>query len=272
MRGGAQAHLLKCDGGLHYVVKFSNNPQGGRRILLNEIILSVLMKRLGILTPEIAVVNVDSDFIKANPEVLLSWGPNQKFAPDVGPHFGSLHVGGALPATVFDFLPDTILPEVVNREHFFGALAFDKWVSNADSCQVVFHRARIKTKRLGCPSVGWLAQFIDRGLAFQGRHWTFHDSPIQGIYGRRIVYGPKPLLHDFDFWVNAIEEIHQNLFLERVFALLPHAWIEGQEGELQRVLDRLQGRSKRIPELMAGTVKCLQAMPERRVPYPSRCA
>ena len=33
MRGSAQAHLLECDDGSFYVVKFSNNPQGGRRVL-----------------------------------------------------------------------------------------------------------------------------------------------------------------------------------------------------------------------------------------------
>jgi len=68
MRGSAQAHLLECDDGSFYVVKFSNNPQGGRRVLDNEFVSSLLMKRLGIHTPEIAVVNLDYDFMKANPK------------------------------------------------------------------------------------------------------------------------------------------------------------------------------------------------------------
>ena len=34
MRGGAQSHLMRCDDGNYYVVKFQNNPQH-RRVLVN---------------------------------------------------------------------------------------------------------------------------------------------------------------------------------------------------------------------------------------------
>ena len=37
MRGGAQAHLMRCADDNYYVVKFQNNPQG-RRILANELL------------------------------------------------------------------------------------------------------------------------------------------------------------------------------------------------------------------------------------------
>ena len=269
MRGSAQAHLLECDDGCFYVVKFSNNPQGGRRVLDNEFISSLLMKRLGIHTPEIAVVNLDHDFLKANPEVFLSTGSNQTVTPEIGPHYGSLHVGGPVPAAVFDFLPRAFLPDVVNRGDFLGAMVFDKWVFNADGQQAVFYRAQIRTEMPGYPSVGWVAQFIDNGLAFQGYEWTFYDSPIQGVYARPIVYGRRPSLRDFDLWVDAIMEIDQDV-LDGLFMLLPPNWIEGQERELQRVLHRLHDRRERVPELLADTIKCLQAMPAQSVPLPSR--
>ena len=265
MRGSAQAHLLECDDGFFYVVKFSNNPQGGRRILTNEFISSFLMKRLGIHTPEIAVVNLDHAFLKANPEVFLSIGSNQTVTPEIGPHFGSLHVGGPVPATVFDLLPSAILPEVVNRGDFLGAMVFDKWASNADGRQAVFYRVQINTEMLGYPRVGWVAQFIDNGLAFQGRDWTFYDSPVQGIYMRRIIYGRRLSLRDFDLWVSAIMQIGQDV-LDEIFKLLPPAWVEGQEHELQRVLNQLHDRRERVPELLAETVKYLQAMPAQSVP------
>ena len=265
MRGSAQAHLLECDDGFFYVVKFSNNPQGGRRILTNEFISSFLMKRLGIHTPDIAVVNLDQDFLKANPEVSLSIGSNQTTTPAIGPHFGSLHVGGPVPATVFDLLPSAILPEVVNRGDFLGAMVFDKWASNADGRQAVFYRVQINTEMLGYPRVGWVAQFIDNGLAFQGRNWTFYDSPVQGIYMRRIIYGRRLSLRDFDLWVSAIMQIGQDV-LDEIFKLLPPAWVEGQEHELQRVLNQLHDRRERVPELLAETVKYLQAMPAQSVP------
>src|SRR5690349_21150825 len=35
MRGGSQAHLLRCSDGHYYVVKFPNNPQGARTLACN---------------------------------------------------------------------------------------------------------------------------------------------------------------------------------------------------------------------------------------------
>ena len=264
MRGCAQAHLLECDDGSFYVVKFSNNPQGGRRILCNEFISSLLMKRLGIHTPKIAVVTLDHEFLKANPEVFLSIAPNRTVTPKIGPHFGSLHVGGPVPAAVFDFLPMAMLPKVVNRGDFLGVMVFDKWASNADARQAIFYRAQINTEMPGYPRVGWVAQFIDSGLAFQGRDWTFYDSPVQGIYMGRIIYGRTLSLRDFDFWVSAAMQIGRDV-LDEIFKLLPTAWVQGEEHELQRVLNQLHDRRLRVPELLAETVKCLQAMPAQSV-------
>ena len=269
MRGSAQAHLLECDDGLFYVVKFSNNPQGGRRILSNEFISSLLMKRLAIHTPEIAVVNLDHDFLKTNPEVFLSIGSNHTVTPETGPHFGSLHVGGPAPVAVFDFLPSAMLPGVVNRGDFLGAMVFDKWASNADGRQAVFYRAQINTEMPGYPRAGWVAQFIDNGLVFQGHDWTFYDSPVQGIYMRRIIYGRRLSLRDFDLWVSAVMQIGQDV-LDGISKLLPPAWVEGQEHELQRVLHQLHDRRGRLPELLAATVKCLLATPAQSVPLVPR--
>ncbi|MGA9624179.1 MAG: HipA family kinase [Bryobacteraceae bacterium] len=271
MRGTAQAHLLECDDGSFYVVKFSNNPQGGRRVLDNEFVSSLLLKRLGIHTPEIAVVNLGSDFLKANPEVRFSQGSNQTAVPEIGPHFGSLHVGGPVPATVFDSLPSAMLSEVVNRGDFLGVMAFDKWVSNADGRQAVFYRARISSEMPGYPSVGWVAQFIDNGLAFQGCDWTFYDSPVQGIYRRRIVYGRRPSIRDFDPWVSAIMDIDQNV-LNGVFMMLPSNWIEGHEYKFRQVLKQLCDRRESVQRLLADSLKCLQAIPAQGVPLTACCA
>jgi len=265
MRGCAQAHLLECDDGFSYVVKFSNNPQGGRRILINEFISSLLMKRLGIHTPGTAVVNLDHDFLKTNPEVFLSLGSSETVPPEIGPHFGSSHVGRPIPTTVFDFLPSAMLPEVVNRSDFLGAMAFDQWVSNADGRQAVFYRAKIKPEASGYPDMGWVAQFIDNGLAFHGADWTFCDSPILGIYSQRAVYGRGLSRRDLDHWVGAIMDIREDA-LDNALSLLPPAWIEGQEGALRTVLNRLHERRKRVGELLAATVKYLRAMPKQKAP------
>jgi len=36
---------------------------------------------------------------------------------------------------------------------------------------------------------GFVARMIDHGYTFNGPNWDFPDSPLQGIYARRLVYG-----------------------------------------------------------------------------------
>ena len=73
MRGGAQAHLLECDDGHFYVVKFRNNPQH-RRILINEWIAAVFLNYLQISTPPAAIVSLSDAFLEANPDIYIQLG------------------------------------------------------------------------------------------------------------------------------------------------------------------------------------------------------
>src|SRR5215208_315216 len=91
MRGGAQSHLLEADDGHAYVVKFRNNPQH-RRILINELLASVLLDYLKISTPEVALLHVTDSFLAANPEVHLTLG-SRRLEVDPGWHFGSRFPG-----------------------------------------------------------------------------------------------------------------------------------------------------------------------------------
>src|SRR5215470_162877 len=91
MRGGAQAHLIEASDGHHYVVKFLNNPQH-RRILVNEWIASVLLRYLGICTPEPAIVNIGEEFLARNPEAYIQLG-SQRQAVLPGWHYGSRFPG-----------------------------------------------------------------------------------------------------------------------------------------------------------------------------------
>src|ERR1035441_4962640 len=62
MRGGAQSHLLEADDGCWYVVKFRNNPQHPR-ILVNELLSSVLLGYLKIAAPETALIQVRAEVL-----------------------------------------------------------------------------------------------------------------------------------------------------------------------------------------------------------------
>ena len=142
MRGGAQAHLLEADDGNWYVVKFRNNPQH-RRILVNELIASILLEYLRIAAPETVLIEVSPAFLAANPEAHMTLGARQ-VAVEPGWHFGSRYPGNAARVAVYDFLPDALLTNVVNLEDFRAILVFDKWMGNADGRQAVFFRAMVQ--------------------------------------------------------------------------------------------------------------------------------
>jgi hypothetical protein len=55
-----------------------------------------------------------------------------------GKQLGSQYPDPALP--VFDYLPESLLEKVTNRDQFARVLVLDKWVGNADGRQAVFTR------------------------------------------------------------------------------------------------------------------------------------
>jgi hypothetical protein len=251
MRGGAQAHLLEASDGHAYVVKFTNNPQH-RRILVNEWIASVFLSYLGIATPEPAMVRISEEFLAENPEVHLQLGTRTE-PPHAGWHFGSRYPGDPERTVVYDFLPDTILDEIENLSDFLGALAFDKWMGNADSRQSIFFRARLKNWIPGSEAhglkMGFVAQMIDNGFVFNGPNWGFTESAIQGLYFRPSVYRHVRGLADFEPWLARIVNFPEEVVDQAVKAI-PPVWLEGEEEPLEVLLSRLLKRRERVPDLI----------------------
>jgi hypothetical protein len=253
MRGGAQSHLLEADDGHWYVVKFRNNPQH-RRILVNELLSAVLLDYLKIATPETALIHVSETFLEANPEVHLTLG-SRRIPVAPGWHFGSRYPGDPSRTAIYDFLPDALLPKVVNLADFRAVLVFDKWVANADGRQSVFYRALVSgggsgDERSGASGrPGFVARMIDNGFAFNGPNWDFPDSPLQGLYARRLVYDAVRSLADFRPWLDLVEHFPEEV-LDRAWKSVPPEWLEGEEDALEEMLERLLARTKRVPELI----------------------
>ncbi len=254
MRGGAQSHLIECDDGSEYVVKFQNNPQG-RRILTNELISHCLMSWLGIETPPAAFVAVTPEFLENNPEAGIL-ERQRLLVPPVGLHFGSRSPGKV---TVWDFLPETHVLNVANRADFCGALVFDKWVSNADGRQTVFYRRATQsdTSRL---VARWWVQMIDNGHAFDGSNWCLRQSAIQGVYRPRAVYGRFPSVLTFSPWIAQAESLRWEQ-LEDIYSLIPEQWIEGERSELIALLRALHNRRCRLTELVRESLDLLRVSP-----------
>ena len=251
MRGGAQAHLLEAEDGRFYVVKFRNNPQH-RRILVNELIASVFLKYLRIAAPETAIIHVSQDFLDANPEVHIQLGSSRR-AIEPGWHFGSLYPGDPERVAVYDFLPDALLGKVANLAEFLGMLVFDKWTANADSRQSIFLRARLREwvpAAVDHPlRVGFAALMIDHGYLFDGPHWDFSDSPIQGLYFRPLVYETVRSLDDFQPWLDQVVGFPEEV-VDQARRQIPPQWLNGDGPALDDLLERLLRRRRAVPDLL----------------------
>ena len=251
MRGGAQSHMLEAEDGRFYIVKFQNNPQG-RRILVNEMISTVFLKYLEIAQPDTAVIDIGDDFLRENPEVHIKLGAKQVQATP-GWHFGSCFPGDPARLAVYDFIPDVLLPKVANMAHFLGVLVFDKWMGNADARQAVFLRARVSewapSVAQGSKRVAFMALMVDHGYVFDGPHWGFAESPLQGLYYRPEVYGTVRSFSDFQPWLDRVMHFPETL-IDDAYKQVPAAWLDGEESALETLLDRLLARRKRVPDLL----------------------
>jgi hypothetical protein len=251
MRGGAQSHLIQASDGHYYIVKFRNNPQH-RRILVNELIAAEILSYLQISSPSTDLMQVPEEFLRENPAVSIQLG-SQTLSPDSGWAFASRHPGDPNLTAIYDFVPDSLLSQVQNRSEFLSVLVFDKWTGNADGRQSIFFRAQLKDwlpqVKPGPKKMGFVALMIDHGFIFNGPHWNFTESALQGLYPRRMVYEPVTSLQDFQPLLERIEHFPGEV-LDRALRRIPPDWIENEEDELERLLQSLLRRGKRIGELV----------------------
>ncbi len=251
MRGGAQAHLVECDDGNHYVVKFTNNPQH-RRILVNEWMSAWFLDYLRISAPPAEAVEVDAAFLDAHEEACFRLGA-QRREIEPGWHFGSRYPGHPERLAVYDFLPDQLLDKVANLRDMVGVLVFDKWMGNADARQAIFFRARLKewlpVEGEHPLKVGFVAQMIDHGYVFNGPEWSFADGRAQGFYFRRQVYRGVRRMEDFEPWLGRIVNFPEEV-ADRAWKQMPPGWMKGEEEEFEKLLRRLMRRRERVPELL----------------------
>jgi hypothetical protein len=251
MRGGAQAHLVEGEDGFFYVVKFVNNPQH-RRILINEWLACSFLQYLQIHVPETVLIELTPEFIADSPELYLLIGSRREpVLPGI--HFGSRLAVHPDRVAIYDFLPDKLLFKIENRIDFLGTLVFDKWIGNTDSRQAVFFRARAKSWtpiRGAAPArIGFFAQMIDHGYAFNGPHWQFQDSPLQGLYFRPSIYDDVQSLDSFQPWLELVENFPVEV-VDTAWKGIPGVWLGEDAEELEQLLDRLLKRRSRTAQLI----------------------
>jgi hypothetical protein len=250
MRGGAQAHMLGCSDGHRYVVKFQNNPQGGAKILANELFGTALAKHLGLPTPATAVVDA-TEIVNRHPEEMTIQVGRGRHTCSAGLCFGSQYpaaraqpFGKPVARLVYDFLPNiTELPvDIMNVDDFLGMLVFDKWTCNTDGRQVIYVSADGAWQ--------YVARMIDNGFCFNAGEWSFPDAPIRGLYVRPMVYRFVTGLESFEPWLDRLEQKIDRHFLECCASEIPPEWYGNDCTAIEHLVGQLERRRARVRELL----------------------
>jgi len=251
MRGGAQAHLMRCDDGHFYVVKFQNNPQH-LRVLANELLATRLAKLIGLPVPEPAIVRVDEWIVANTAELSVQLAGRNEKCP-AGLHSGARYAIDPMDGMVFDYLPESLLDRVRNLETFAGMLAFDKWTCNSNGRQAVFWRKARERK--------YTATFIDQGYCFNAGEWNFPDSPLRGVYAYNAVYQGVRGWESFEPWLGKIGRLYED-DLKECAADIPPEWCGDWEA-LGTLVETLYQRRTKVPELIEEFRK------SSRAPFPN---
>ena len=239
MRGGAQAHLMRASDGHFYVVKFQNNPQH-LRVLANELLATRLAERVGLPVPATEVVEVDAWLIENTPELCMEVSLHP-VPCKAGLQFGARYVCDPAEAQVFDYLPESMLDKVKNREAFAGMLALDKWLGNANGRQAVFWKKSRERK--------YNVSFIDQGYCFNAGEWDFPDSPLRGVYARNCVYKDVCGWESFEPWLSRIEKLDPKIVRE-IAGDIPPEWSGHDWQALEKLSDEIIARRSKVRDLI----------------------
>ncbi len=231
MRGGAQAHMLRCSDKELYVVKFLNNPQHVR-VLANELLSTRLAGHIGLPVPATEIVSVDEWLIEHTPELCIQ-RQHDVVRCQPGLQFGSRYVLNPLKGQVFDYLPVDVLCRVHNFKDFCGMLLCDKWMGNVDGRQAAFAR-RLRSHK-------YRTFFIDQGHCFNAGEWTFPDHPLRGVYAQNEVYANVRGWDSFEPWLSRIENVEES-GIWAVANEIPLEWYGARRGELDVLLRALFAR------------------------------
>jgi len=269
MRGGAQAHLMRCSDGNYYVVKFQNNPQH-LRILVNELLGTRLASRLGLPTTPVAVVEVSRELIQLTEELCMELA-RSRTPCTAGLQFGSRYPDDPRRLVLHDFLPDEKLREVANLHDFAGMLVFDKWTCNTNGRQTLFFEEKSSASTAapgdhprapGNSPLPYRTLMIDQGFCFNAGEWNFLDAPLRGLYARNRVYESVTGMESFGPWLERLEHRITERVLAELAGEIPPEWYADDYDAVLRLLEQLQRRRTRVPELL------LSAKSSSRQPFP----
>jgi hypothetical protein len=260
---------MRCSDGNYYVVKFQNNPQH-LRILVNELLGTRLASRLGLPTTPVAVVEVSRELIQLTEELCMELA-RSRTPCTAGLQFGSRYPDDPRRLVLHDFLPDEKLREVANLHDFAGMLVFDKWTCNTNGRQTLFFEEKSSASTAapgdhprapGNSPLPYRTLMIDQGFCFNAGEWNFPDAPLRGLYARNRVYESVTGMESFGPWLERLEHRITERVLAELAGEIPPEWYADDYDAVLRLLEQLQRRRTRVPELL------LSAKSSSRQPFP----
>ena len=249
MRGATQAHLILADDGASYVTKLQENPFG-RPAIINELLGSVLLQRLGISCPAPALVRITPEFIEQNHSVGVSRADGL-VSPAVGLHHGSHYPGDPEQNAVYDFIPDTLLGRVSNFDDLIGVMLIDQWTGKQDDRQCIFVRAGSNSQQHGRD---FKALMIDHDQMFGGTAWKLSHSAGAGYYWRPSVYARLHGWTDCEPWLSRIAALGDRAISD-LARHIPDEWYGGHERQHTEMLSQLLERRKVLGSTLENEIR-----------------
>lgn len=250
MRGGAQALLVRDGAGNAYVAKCVGNPQG-TRTLINEWIVSRLLKHLRVSTPAVHAIRIERGI---SGDALLEFQTGSQRIPIAeGVHLGSLCPVDPAREAIFDHLPRRLLQHVVNLPDLVLTFVFDRWVNQTDARQAIFIR-----ERGAGDGTKFRAYLIDHGLSFGGSRWELCDGALNGLYHDRSVYEAPTTEAEYHATVDRIDQIPEES-LTSIEDEIPEEWLQaGDRQEMTRLLELLCDRRVKLHETIDRALRQLE--------------
>ena len=248
MKGGAQAMLIRCSDDAKYVVKFQNNPQG-KRILVNEMLGTLLAKKLGLPTAKPVVVQVSDAFIQRTRDVHIQVGRGRQTISS-GPCFGSRYMTLARPRSptvsavesADEYLLRGYPTLIANMTDVAGFLVFDKWTCNKDGRQTVV----VKDYKSKFDKV----IMIDQGFCFNGSDWSFPDEIWNSTQLYFRAFREIPSFSHFEIWLDRLEHLINGHVLETISESIPREWYDADHDSFRMLLDCLDRRRAHVADLV----------------------
>ena len=104
---------------------------------------------------------------------------------------------------------------------------------------------------------------IDHGFCFNAGEWDFPDAPLRGLYPRHRVYQSVAGMDAFEPWLDRLDKHMTEAALGEEAGHIPPEWYADDWNALERLLDRLYARRKRVSELI------LEARNSGHLPFPN---